>query len=112
MEGVRRAPPHSPSPARPSLALTHLVLVAGMAGQVADEPRQGAQLVVVGGADAVQHGVQDALLLQGQPAQHARPLPRQTPAWRLPPGTCRLPPPPPTPILLLLLLLLNGARSG
>lgn len=45
-----------------------------MAGQVADEAGEGAQLVVVGSADAVQHGIQDALLLQRQPAQHTRPL--------------------------------------
>lgn len=68
-----KAGKHPPRPGS-APALTHLVLVAGVAGQVADEAGEGAQLVVVGGADAVQHGVQDALLLQRQPAQHARPL--------------------------------------
>lgn len=93
----------SPSPARPSLALTHLVLVARVAGQVADEPRQRAQLVVVGGAHTVQDGIQDALLLQGQPAQHARPLRGQKKKVETPVRTTRHPPPP-TPFLLLLSL--------
>lgn len=54
--------------------LTHLVLVSGVPRQVSDEAGQRAQLVVVGGANPVEQRVQDALLLQGQAAQHARPL--------------------------------------
>lgn len=92
----------------PCPALTHLVLVAGVAGQVADEAGEGAQLVVVGGADAVQHRVQDTLLLQGQTAQHTCPLQGKHPLGDSPER--------PTNLLLLfppiLLLLLNRASSG
>lgn len=62
--------------------LTHLILVPGVPGQVSDEAGQGAQLVVVGGPNSVQQRVQDALLLQSQPAQHARPLQAER-GWRL-----------------------------
>ena len=63
-------------PWRGESRLTHIVLVGGVAGQVAQEAGERAQLQVSVGAHEIhQHG-QHALLLQRHPAQHRRPLGR------------------------------------